>query len=390
MAQLGALAVGSAAFTASFWIFSFLAYGVTPRVARALGAGDPAEADRVGVQALFMAVVLGVAVSVIGLLGAEEIVRLFGGTERVATYAEPFIRIRILAAAPVLIAQVGQGWMRGVGDTRTPMLVLVTGLVINTALNYVLIYPVGMGVNGSATATVIGQTVVAIAFVVLLLRRMSDPRWRPDWTVVRELSKVGFELAVRTGSLLAALTVATAVASRMGEVALASWQIVMQVFLLLSYTLDSLAIAAQVLVGRYLGAADPASATAVARRLIGLGIMLGIVLMLLLFSGSRALARLFTDDARVILVAAPLMVWLAIIQPLSAVAFTFDGILIGASDTRFLAGAMFAASLVYVAASVIALEIQAGLEGLAAATTVWLVLRSLTTAGRFVRGRWAT
>ena len=388
--QLGALAVGSAAFTASFWIFSFLAYGVTPRVARALGRGDTEEADRVGVQALFMAVVLGVVVSVLGVIGAEQIVRLFGGTESVAVYAEPFIRIRILAAAPVLIAQVGQGWMRGIGDTRTPMVILLVGLVINTALNYVLIYPAGMGVQGSATATVIGQGVVAIAFVVLLRRRMSAPRWIPDGATIRSLAKVGIDLAVRTGSLLASLTVATAVASRMGEVALASWQIVMQVFLLFSYTLDSLAIAGQVLVGRYLGERRPDRAFEVSRRLLGLGLMLGLVLMAGLFVGSRWLAGAFTDDGRVVVGAAALLVWLAVVQPLSAIAFTFDGILIGASDTRFLALAMALASVVYATGSLLALEMEAGLEGLAAATTVWLLVRSVTTGGRFVRGRWAT
>jgi putative MATE family efflux protein len=387
--QLGALAVGSAAFTASFWIFSFLAYGVTPRVARALGRGDKAEADRVGVQALFLAIVLGLGMSVIGLVGAEQIVRLFGGTERVAVYAEPFVRIRILAAAPVLIAQVGQGWMRGAGDTRTPMFVLLGGLVINTALNYVLIYPVGMGVQGSATATVIGQTVVAVIFVILLRRGMSAPRWLPDLDTIRSLAKVGLDLAVRTGSLLAALTVATAIAARMGEVALASWQIVMQVFLLLSFTLDSLAIAGQVLVGRFLGAQRPDRAFAVSKRLLGMALILGGGLAAALFLSSRWLATIFTDDGRVIVGAATLLVWLAVVQPLSAIAFTFDGILIGASDTRFLAGAMLLASAVYVAGSFLALELRWGIEGLAVATTMWLVLRSLTTGGRFVRGRWA-
>ncbi|HYI45593.1 MAG TPA: MATE family efflux transporter [Actinomycetota bacterium] len=389
VSQLAALAIGTAAFTASFWIFSFLAFGVTPRVARAFGAGDRPGADTTGVQALFLAVVLGAAVTVIGVVFAGPIVRAFGASDNVAVYAEPYLRIRALAAIPVLIGQVGQGWMRGMQDTRTPMFVLGAGLLVNTLLNYVLIYPADLGVEGSALATVIGQGGVAVAFVILLRRRMTFARWVPDLAVIRGLIRVGLDLVVRTGALLAAMTVATAVAARMGEVTLAAWQIAMQVFLLLAFTLDSLAIAAQAMVGRFLGAVNTAEAVSVGRRLMRMGVILGVLLFVVLGVSSRWVARLFTDDGRVITLAGSLLLWVAIVQPLSAVAFTLDGILIGASDTRFLAAAMVASSLVYVAISLLSLERGWGVEGLTIAATSWLMVRSLTTGTRFIRGRWA-
>jgi putative MATE family efflux protein len=388
-AQLGALAIGTAAFTASFWIFSFLAYGVTARVARAFGASDTETVDKVGVQAVFLALVLGAAVTAIGFGFAADIVRIFGASDRVAVFAEPFMRIRILAAVPVLLVQVGQGWMRGMQDTRTPMLIVTAGLVVNTILNYILIFPAGLGVEGSALATVIGQTLAAAGFLWLLRKRMTSPKWRPDLAIARQLLRVGIDLAVRTGALLASMTFATAVAARMGEVELAAWQIAMQVFLLLAFTLDSLAIAGQALVGRHLGELRPDRAFEVGRRLIYLGVALGVVLFFMLFIGSRWIARLFTEDGRVVSVAGSLLIWVAIVQPLSAIAFTFDGILIGASDTRFLAVAMLVSSALYAIGSGVALEVEAGVQGLATATTIWLVVRSLTTGVRFARGRWA-
>jgi putative MATE family efflux protein len=390
IAQLGALAIGTAAFTASFWIFSFLAYGVTARVARAFGANDSETQDKVGVQAIYLAVILGGIVTLLGVVFTEPIVRVFGASDRVAVFAEPFMRIRILAAIPVLLVQVGQGWMRGIQNTRIPMLIVLAGLVVNTILNYVLIYPAGLGVEGSALATVIGQSLAAAAFVVLLRKRMTAPRWRPDLATAGQLLRVGVDLAVRTGALLASMTFATAIAARMGEVELAAWQIAMQVFLLLAFTLDSLAIAGQALVGRHLGGARPDRAFEVGRRLIQLGVVLGIALLLMFFIGSRSIARIFTEDGRVVVVAGSLIVWVAAVQPLSAVAFTFDGILIGASDTRFLAVAMVVSSTIYAIGSGIALELEAGVEGLAIATTIWLIVRSLTTGVRFARGRWAT
>ncbi|HVL63657.1 MAG TPA: MATE family efflux transporter [Actinomycetota bacterium] len=388
--QLGALAIGSAAFTASFWVFSFLAYGVTPRVARAVGSSDPAAASRTGVQALFLAVVLGTSVTLAGVFLAPQVVRLLGGAGEVYEHAVPYLRIRMLAAVPVLISQVGHGWLRGAQDIRTPMFVAGGGALLNVVLDYTFIYPLGWGVAGAAWATVAGQSIAAVIFLAILRRRMWRPRWRFDAGEARSLMVVGMELAVRTGSLLAAMTFATSAAARMGTVPLAAWQIAMQIFLLLSFTLDSIAIAGQALVGRHLGAGDPERARLVSFRLLGLGLALGIVLLCALLVAPRLLAGIFTRDAEVVTAAAGLLVWLALIQPLSAVAFTLDGILLGASDTRFLAVSMMAASLLYAAGASGAAAFGWGIAGLAAAATLWLLARTLTTGWRFLGGRWQT
>lgn len=387
--QLGGVAVGTAAFTASFWIFSFLAYGVTPRVARAIGGGDREEAARIGVQALFIAGILGVLVTTVGVLFAGPIVRFFGAGEDVVAFAEPYLRVRSLAAGAVLIGQVGHGWLRGAQNTRTPMLVAVTGAAVNAVLGYVLIYPIGMGVPGSAWATVIAQWGAALAFLLILRPRLASAPARLNLAVVSSLLKVGGDLVVRTGALLASLTVATSVAARMGVVALGSWQIGMQIFLLLSFTQDSIAIAGQALVARYLGESRPDQAVAVGRRLMSWGLLVGVGLGAVLLLLQAPIAGIFTDDAEVVAAAGGLITWIAVIQPISAAAFTLDGILIGASDTRFLALAMLACSAMFVAVCLVALDLGWGTAGLAAGATIWLVSRALTTWARFARGRWA-
>lgn len=388
--QLGALAIGTAAFTASFWIFSFLAYGVTPRVARALGAGDDVAAARTGTQALLLAGVLGLTVTALGVVLAGPIVRGLGATGSVEEFAVPYLRIRMLAATPVLLAQVGHGWLRGAHDTRTPMFVATAGAAANVVLDYLFIYPFGWGIAGAAWATVAGQGAAAAVFVVLLARRMHGAPWRWDRREARALARVGVDLAVRTGALLAAMTFATAVAARMGTVEVSAWQIAMQVFLLLALTLDSIAIAGQALIGRRLGALDPAGARAVGRRLLGLGSLLGAILLLLLLALAHPVAGVFSTDPRVVTGAAWLIVWLALVQPLSAAAFTLDGILLGASDTRFLAASMAGASLLYAGLALLALAAGWGLAGLAFAATCWLLARALLTGARFARGAWAT
>ena len=386
--QLGALAIGAAAFTASFWLFSFLAYGVTARVARALGSGDIDEADRLGVQALMLAVGLGIAVSIAGVVLARPIVGLLGAGGQVASFAAPYLRFRILAATPVLVALVGHGWLRGSQDTKTPTVIALSGAVAHIVLAYLLIYPAGLGVQGAALATVAGQGGAAIAFVIVLRRRFNRPVWRWHGPTAALLLRIGVQLAVRTGALLAALTFATAVAARMGTVALGSWQIAMEVFLFLALSLDCLAIAAQALIGRRLGAGDSRAAVEISDRLMWWGGVCGLILAALLLPFAGPIARVFTGDPNVIVAAAHLVAWVALLQPIAAVAFTLDGVLIGASDTRFLAWSMTASSAAFVGLAYTALLKGWGTAGLAAGATAWMLVRTMTTGLRWRGGRW--
>jgi len=388
--QLGAVAVGSAAFNASFWIFSFLAYGVTPAVARSVGAGDAGVAAKVGMQALLLALTLGALVTAVALLLSHPIVVALGAAGGVTEPAGDYLRIRSLGAVPVLIAQVANGWLRGVQDTRTPMYVTVAGTTLNLVLDYLFLFVLGFGVAGAAWSNVIGQSAAAIAFLFLLVPRWKGASNRPDRVVLAALLRVGGHLVVRTGSLLAALTFATAAAARMGLIVLGSWQITMQVFMLLALTLDSVAIAGQALVGRHLGAGDRWGADRLARRLMIWGVWLGCGLLLILLALRLPLAAVFSNDKAVVAATSSLLLWLALVQPLAAAAFTLDGILIGASDMAFLGRSMAVCSLLFMAVTWVALEAGWGGAGLAAGTTLWLGARSAWTGARFRSGRWVS
>jgi putative MATE family efflux protein len=388
--ELGAVAVGTAAFTASFWLFSFLAYGVTPRVARFVGANDDLNATRIGVQALLMAVAIGAVVTALGVALAGPIVRLLGAGPDIRDLAESYLRIRVLSAVAVLVAQVGHGWLRGAQNTRTPMFIAVGGALLNIMLDYLLIYTFGMGVQGAAWATVLGQYIAAGAFLVILtghFNRAGAP-WRFEREVAVGLLRIGADLVVRTGALLGALTLTTSVAARMSLDSLGAWQITMQLFLFLSLVLDSVAIAAQALIGKHLGAGTRAEARTVSVRLMEWGLFVGLAAALVLYLGRDELASLFSNDESVVASAAWLLAWLAAVQPLSALAFTLDGILIGASDTRFLAQSMVFSSVAFVAVSLASLNFDWGTPGLAAGATLWLALRTSTTAWRWRGNQW--
>lgn len=381
-AELGAAAIGGAAFTAFFWLFSFLAYGVTPKVARALSIGDKEEAAKTGVQALLIAVFAGLAVGVLGMLIAGAVTEVLGARGDVARLGAPYLKIRFIGIPALLIMQVGHGWLRGAHRNGTAMRIAVGGAGVNIVLDYLFIYPLGFGVNGAAIATVVSQTGAAIAFLVILKPHLAFAPRRFDPVAMRSLMTVAGHLSVRTGTALVAITLAASLATRMGDVQLGAWQITNQLFLLFSLMLDAIAIAGQALVAAAIGLGDGA-ARRVSNRLLEWGLAGGIVIGALVFLLRGPLASLFSDDPAVLAATTGLLAWLGLAQPLMAMAFTFDGILIGAFETRFLAMAMTLSSALYAAVALFGYHQGWGVSALAAGATVWMLSRVATATLRY-------
>ena len=195
----------------------------------------------------------------------------FGANGEVAAAAVEYVRVRALAAPAVLLMRVGHGAYRGYQNTRTPFLVAVGVNLVNLVLDPLLIFGAGWGVAGAAWATVIAQWGGAAAFLALFARgrrRYGLAGARPVAGEVRSFLVVGRDLAIRTTALMVAFTLATSVATRVSNTAIAAHQVLMQVFLFTALALDAFAIAAQAVVGRLLGAGRHREATEVADRLL--------------------------------------------------------------------------------------------------------------------------
>jgi putative MATE family efflux protein len=384
---LAGLGVAGAVLSVAFGIFNFLAYGTTATVARRIGAGDPKAAAEHGVAGVWLALGLGVALAVVGLALSGPIVSAMGASARVAPYARTYLRISLLGAPFMLVSLAGTGYLRGLQDTRTPLVIALAANAANLVLELVLVYGVHLGIAGSAWGTVIAQIAAAVAYLAIVRRnvRASGASARPVLIHLRAAGAVGAYLIVRTGSLLLAFTAATSIASRIGDVQVAAHQIAFQLWLLLALCLDAIAIAGQAIVGRALGAGDAALTRASSRRMLQWGVMAGLVLGLLVLAGDPLLALVFTRDTAVRAELRPVLVAVALMQPLGGAVFVLDGILIGAGDVRYLALAMAGATLCFVPCAVLVLATGAGLIALWSTLFVFMFAR-LYGMGRRYRG----
>jgi putative MATE family efflux protein len=309
-----------------------------------------------------------------------------GGSGEVADGAILYLRIAALGAPFFMIATAGQGFLRGIGDLRTPLVILLVANVVNAVLEVAFVYGFGWGLAGSAAGTVIAQAGMGAAFVVVQRRAGFQP---PSLARMRPLMRIGFEIAVRTSALLGSFLVASAVLARVGDASLAAHQIAFQLFVFLALVLDALAIAAQVLVGRMLGAGDAARARAAALRVVLWSVVLGAGFGLVLLALGELIPRGFTGDERVVERAGEIWWLFAALMPLNGAVFALDGILIGAGDTRFLMWGMLAAAAVYVPVALLALERGWGITGVWWGLAGLIAVRLATCGGRFLSSRWA-
>jgi putative MATE family efflux protein len=387
---LGGLAVAGTVLTAAFGVFNFLAYGTTAAVARRTGAGDDRGAAEHGIAGIWLAAGLGLAVALVGLLLTHPIVEAMGASDRIAPYARTYLRIGVLGAPFLLIALAGTGYLRGRQDTRTPLVIAIAANTVNVALDLVLIYGLDLGIAGSAWGTVIAQVGAAVAYLVAIGRHMqqANASWRPVPQFVRDAIRVGGQLTVRTAALLVAFLTTTAIASRIGDAQLAAHQIAWQLWYFLALSLDAIAIAGQAIVGRYLGASDPATTRASARRMIEWGVVVGAAAGAAVFVLQPALAAIFTDDEAVREQLLDVLWSVALMQPLAAVVFVLDGILIGAGESRYLAVAMVAATAVFLPVAMLVVVTDRGLPALWGAVWVFVAARLVGMWWRYRTDRW--
>jgi putative MATE family efflux protein len=388
--ELGALGLAVGLLAAVTWIFNFLVFGTTTTVAHAVGRGDTRAAGRRVAHAAVAAGVLGVTGGVLLFVFAPLLLRAFGAVDALVDPAVTYLRVRALGVPFLLLGYVGHGAFRGVGDTRTPLWVVVIANVLNGGLDLLLVFGLGFGLGGIAAATVAAE-VTAVAVFAVLIRRAGLPlagHGLPSRAQVRDLVVVSRDLFLRTGGLLAGFLAITAAAARTDTTTAAAHQVVWQVFLLVSFLMDGFAIAAQSMVGAALGRGDVGEARGTARDLVlwgvGGGAAIGVALLLL----RVPIAGLFTSDPAVLGVVATAW-WLATLgHALNGLVFVLDGVVMGAADFRYLRTWTVAAAVLAGTLAQVGVAFGAGLLWLWACAELLMLVRGASLALRIRGTRW--
>lgn len=389
-AQLAALAAGAAIQSTVTTQLTFLSYGTTARSSRFYGAGQRDKAVAEGVQSTWVALGVGTLLALVVGVFAQPLAQALAGDYDTSVRAAQWMRVAALAVPMTLVIMAGNGWLRGVQNTRLPFYLTLCGLVPGAALLPVLVGRYGL--VGSAVSNVIGMGITALLFLVVLARehRSYGGSWAPRWDVIKQQLVLGRDLILRSLSFQVSLLTAASVAGRFGVVALAAHQLMLQLWNFLTLVLDSLAIAAQTLTGAALGRGGAAQARAVGLQALRYSMIFAVALSGVFAVFGAQIQGLFTSDPEVMdTLRVPWLLLIAMIVAGGAV-FALDGVLLGASDAAFLRNLTLFSLLAVALPIIVASGIFAwGLTGIWVGQLAQVVVRLVGVVWRFRSMRWA-
>lgn len=390
--DLAALGVGALVLLVLGTQMNFLAYGTTARAARLAGADRREDAVAEGVQATWIGLAVGalVVAGVFAVMG--PLTRFLAADATVAAHASQWLRVAVWGIPCILVASAGHGWMRGVRRLRTPLVLVAVGVGVSTVGCLVLVPGLGpapeLGLVGSAWANLAGQLLMAGGFLVALAREHRGS-FRPRWSVIVDQLRLGVDLVIRTASFQITFAVATTAAAAAGITSLGAHHLAQQLWTLYTLVLDSVAVAAQSLVGAALGAGLATHGRALARAVVIWSIALGVLLSVgtLLFRGP--LASALAGDPEVADRLGVALVGMAIVVIPAAVVFGLDGVLLGAGDATYLrTTTVIAALLGFLPVLLAARHYGWGLTGIWWGMGVFVMMRLIAVAVRARGDRW--
>jgi MATE family multidrug resistance protein len=351
---LGGVALAAIVFDGIYWLFGFLRMGTVALTAQALGAGDAAEQRAVLSRALLIAAVIGVALLLLQAPLAAITSDLLGGSSAVRQAAETYFFVRIWSAPFTLGNLTLIGWLTGIARATTALALQIAINSINIVLTALFVLRLDFGIAGAALAAVLAEAIgfaagLAVAWRLLGGRFETAPAIVLRRNELIRMLAVNRDIMVRTACVIGAFAFFAAQGARAGDTALAANAVLHNFVLIGSFFLDGMATAAEQLCGRSVGARDRTAFVHATRLALGWGVGFGIACTGVFLAVGPALIALMTTNPEVQRFAAEFLPFAAVAPVLGALAYTFDGVFIGATWARDMRNLMLTAFALYLA-----------------------------------------
>ena len=366
-AAIGGIAIGTMLFDLLYWNFGFLRVGTSGLTAQAFGrtvSGERipvnGECRKILTQSLGIAAVGALFVWAIQWLFVTAVLAIVPCSAEVASVARQYFFVRIWAAPATLMLMAFKGWFIGMQDAKSAMIVDILVNVVNMAASYTLAVHTPLGVVGVAWGTFIAQyTGLLTAALILTFKYgivhigLQETKEAMRWSEMRQMMAFNGNLFVRSLCFMVVYVGFTSLASRFGDTELAVSSILMKLFMFFSFFLDGFAYAGAALVGKAIGEWTMDNGKwkirEIVRLLFNWSIGVGIVFTVVYWLRGSECIGLMTSDGTVLEASTRYMGWLIAMPLVSALAFMWDGVYVGATAGKEIRNAMIWAAIGFVA-----------------------------------------
>lgn len=381
--SLAAVGIVGSFLSMLIWILGQTRSAISAIISQYLGSGRIAEIKDLPAQAIFFNILLSALILLATIFIVEDIFMLLNASGKILQYCISYYSIRVWGFPLTLFVFAVMGIFRGLQNTYWPMIIAITGAVLNVILDIILVYGISdyiqpMYLEGAAWASLIAQGVMAImAFILLLLKTDISLKLRlPVHPELGRLVVMSLNLFVRALALNTALILAVREATALGDRYIGAHTIAINIWLFAAFFIDGYGAAGTILGGKLLGAKDLNGLWKLAGRIILYGGCVSLLLMVLGFIFYRPIGVLFSHETIVLDAFYSIFIIVILGFPMNTIAFVLDGLFKGLGEMRYLRNVLLTATFLgFVPVLFIGKLFHLGLYGIWISFTVWMLIR---------------
>ncbi|MCG6186666.1 MATE family efflux transporter [Maribellus maritimus] len=347
---IGAISLGGVIFNFIYWGFGFLRMSTSGFTAQAFGEKNRQESITILIRALLVSASISLFILMLQAPIAWASFKIIGGSEEVETLANEYFRIRVWAAPAALSLFVFNGWFLGMQNARFPMIIAISVNIVNILFSILFVFGLNMKSAGVALGTALSQYVGLTIAIILLFKKYKyllpeiSKQGVLNIKILLNFFKVNSDIFIRSFCIILVFTFFTSKSASIDDTILAVNSLLIQLLLFFSFFIDGFAFAGEAIVGKYVGAKEPANLKKVVRLLFVWGLGLAAMFTMIYAPGTNIILNLLTSQTDVIQSAQPFLFWVILIPFTSFASFIWDGIYIGATASKAMRNTLIAST----------------------------------------------
>lgn len=375
------------------WILGQTRSAISAIISQYLGAGKIEDVKTLPAQAIFLNISLSIVILLSTIFIVEDIFKLLNASGKILDYCISYYSIRVWGFPLTLFVFAVMGIFRGLQNTYWPMMIAITGAVMNVVLDFILVYGIdgvveAMYLDGAAWASLISQGVMAVMALVLLLTKtnISLKLKLPVHNELGRLVVMSLNLFVRAIALNTALILAVREATALGDKYIGAHTIAINIWLFSAFFIDGYGAAGNIMGGRLLGAKNYNELWSLSKKIMLYGVLVSLVLVGLGFLFYYPIGNLFSNETMVLEAFYAVFFIVIIGLPMNTMAFVLDGLFKGLGEMKYLRNTLLMATFLgFIPTLFLGKYMNWGLYGIWIAFTVWMLIRGLALVWKFRR-----